>query len=86
MESITIRVEPLGMTVESGISGRLWYQAPGLDIYVDGAVTTARKAIVHVCACNEALARKIPLLSLRNVTLRSVRAKKHNPDQKRLFS
>jgi len=86
MESISIIVYPASIVVFDGIAGKLWYQAPGLDIYVSGKVTAARLASVHYHAVQECVARHIPALSLRNVRPQSAsRPQKIDPKQKDMF-
>lgn len=85
-EKITIVVYPLSIIVTVVEAGKLWYQAPGLDIYVSGRVTAARLASVHYTAVAECVARNIPARSLRDVRPRPVKkSKKVNRDQGRLF-
>jgi len=67
MESISIIVYPLSIVVFDGIAGKLWYQAPGLDIYVSGGVTPARQHSVHYHAVEQAVQRHIPAMALRDV-------------------
>jgi len=86
-ETITIKVHPMSMIVVDGreTGARLWYQAPGLDIYVWGAVPVKREHAVHFLAVENCVARHIPALSLRAV--RALRSKpvKVDPKQKGMF-
>lgn len=68
METLTIVVGPLSMTVVDGQvkRARLKYVAPGLEIYLKGQVTTARRAAVNHLAMETALSRHIPLISLKS--------------------
>lgn len=68
MEIITIRVSALTMDVVDGrvSKSRLKYVAPGLEIYLVGSVTVARRAAVNHLAMEQALARHIPLISLKS--------------------
>lgn len=85
-ETISIVVYPLSIVVFPGVAGKLWYQAPGLDIYVSGKVTAVRLASVHYTAVAETVARHIPALSLRNVRAQSAsRPQKIDPNQKDMF-
>lgn len=67
MEKITIEVTLTTMIVKDGeVKGsRLKYQAPGLDIYIKGRVPAKELHRVHYIAMSEALARHIPLVSLK---------------------
>lgn len=86
MESISIVVYPTAIVVFDGIAGKLWYQAPGLDIYVSGKATAARLASVHYIAVAETVARHIPALSLRHVRQgKPTQLKRPDPSQKGLF-
>jgi len=86
MESITIVVYPSSIVVFDDIAGKLWYQAPGLDIYVSGKVPAVRLASVHYHAVEETVKRHIPALSLRNVRPQSPsRPQKIDPKQKDMF-
>jgi len=86
MESISIIVYPLNIIVFDGIAGKLWYQAPGLDIYVSGRVTAVRLDAVHYHAVAECVARHIPALSLRNVRPQTMtRRQRIDMKQKRMF-
>lgn len=86
MESISIVVYPTAIVVFDGVAGKLWYQAPGLDIYVSGKVPAARLPSVHYTAVAETIARNIPALSLRHVRVGNpTRLKKPNSSQKGLF-
>jgi hypothetical protein len=67
MESISIIVYPLNIIVFDGIAGKLWYQAPGLDIYVSGKVPSAKQHMVHYHAIQACMARHIPAIALRDV-------------------
>jgi len=68
MEIITIVVGPLSLTVVDGqVKGsRLKYRAPGLHIYLTGAVKVGRRAAVNHLAMELAIARHIPLISLHS--------------------
>lgn len=68
MEQITIRVSALTLEVVDGrvSKSRLKYQAPGLEIYLIGQVSVPRRAAVNHLAMECALARHIPLLSLKS--------------------
>lgn len=68
MEQITIAVHPLDIIVLDGKlpSARLKYQAPGLEIYLFGKVSVPRRAAVNHLAMECALARHIPLISLKS--------------------
>jgi len=83
-EEITIKVGKSSVVTELCRRGKLWYQAPGLDIYVSGAVPAALLHIVHYQAVAEALSRHIPAASVRHVQDCGCRQKKINPAQKRL--
>lgn len=66
-ETVTIKVEPLVMTVVPGAAGKLWYQANGLDIYVQGSVCRCREHAVAYHANLACAERHIPLITLRDV-------------------
>jgi len=87
MEIITIHVMPVEMQVIDGQmeNAKLWFQAPGLNIYVAGHVCKCREHSVGNLAMQETLARHIPAIALRNV--RPVREVKQRVSaaQKRLF-
>jgi len=86
MEGITIVVYPLSIVVFDGVAGKLWYQAPGLDIYVSGKVPASRLSSVHYHAVEETVKRYIPALSLRNVRPQPPsRPQKIDPKQKSMF-
>jgi len=82
-EAITLEVQPMAIVTLDGIAGSLAFQAPGLDIYVTGAVTAARWHSVAYMAQLECQARHIPVKALRDVKI-STRAKKHRVDAKQL--
>jgi len=67
MDTITIVITLTTMIVHDGqVKGsRLKYQAPGLDIYIKGACPAKELHRVHYIAMSEALARHIPLVSLK---------------------
>lgn len=65
--AMTIHVEPTEMNTATGIGKSLWYQAGELDIYVDGAVTTARKPAVHNLAMQIAIGSGLRAIDLRCV-------------------
>lgn len=67
MEKITIDVGSTSMIVRDGEmkGSRLKYQAPGLDIFIKGRVPAKELHRVHYIAMSEALARHIPLVSLK---------------------
>lgn len=69
MEHITIVVAPLSMTVVDGreAGAKLWYQAPGLDVFVSGDVCACKEHKVRELALDSALARHIPAIALRDV-------------------
>ena len=85
MEKITLRMCPTMIAVDDGQAGRLWYTAPGLEIYVKGAVHNLRLNQVHYLACGEALARHIPLHSLRCVYRPTHKPQPISPNQKDMF-
>jgi len=86
VESISIIVYPLSIVVFDGIAGKLWYQAPGLDIYVSGNVSQAREHSVHYHAVEQTVQRHIPAMALRDVCpRRSPHKPKVGPEQKRMF-
>lgn len=67
MELITIEVRECEILVHDGIlkgAREKWY-APGLSIYLVGRVSVGRRAAVQHCAMEQALARRIPLISLK---------------------
>lgn len=68
MEILTIRASALTLAVVDGRErgARLKYQAPGLDIYLIGRVSVPRRAAVNHLAMECALARHIPLISLKS--------------------
>ncbi len=86
-EIITIKTLPLSMIVVDGKEkgSHLWYQAPGLDIYVSGAVNISREHAVHYLAVENTVARHIPALSLRYVRTTRSRKKRMNAKQRRMF-
>ena len=86
-EVITLVVKPLTIEVVDGkvAHSRLWYQAPGLDIYVGGAVPLKREHSVHFLAVQNAIARHIPAIALRCVRRLPDGVVKTAPEQKRLF-
>jgi len=86
MESISIVVYPLSIVVFDGIAGKLWYQAPGLDIYVSGHAPDNRQHSVHYHAVEQTVQRHIPAMALRDVRPhRSPRKPKVASEQKRMF-
>jgi len=68
MEILTIKVDVMSMEVVDGqVTGaRLKYQAPGLEIYLIGRVSITRRPAVNQLAMECALARHIPLISLKS--------------------
>jgi len=85
-EVITLKVEPMAIIVMDGAEGRLTYRAEGLEIYVSGRVTTARRHQVSYQAQLECRARHIPVRSLRRVCFcEKSRKPKVDPKQGRLF-
>jgi len=68
-EQITLNVLPKSIEVLDGKSekSKLWYQAPGLDIYVSGHVCRCREHSLHYLAVENAVARHIPAIALRCV-------------------
>lgn len=68
METITIIVSDNMIEVAQGraIRARLKWQAPGLEIYIVGAVKVSRRPAVQYHAMSEAQKRHIPLLSLKS--------------------
>jgi len=83
VEAITLDVQPMAIVTLDGIAGKLSFQAPGLDIYVSGAITAARWHQVSYLAQLECQARHISVKSLRDVRV-TTRAKKHRVDAKQL--
>lgn len=67
MELITIKVGLRDIEVVDGrVKGaRLGYSAPGLEIYLTGALPVRMRDKVHYHAMNAALCRHIPLISLK---------------------
>jgi len=67
MERITLLVGQLSIVVTEEVvnKSRLYMYAPGLEIYVKGAVPLKRRDAVNHQCFEIALARKIPLISLR---------------------
>lgn len=67
MEVITIAVHPLDIIVLDGKlpNSRLKFAAPGLEIYLHGKVSVPRRNAVSYMAMECALARHIPLISLK---------------------
>jgi len=87
-ESITIVSAPTSVTVQPGklTGSKLWFQAPGLDIYIIGDDTVKRHHAVAYQATLETASRHIPVLSLRYVGRRSnPRTVKIDKSQKRMF-
>jgi len=84
-EEITLKVERTSVIVAIGKAGRLWYQAPGLDIYVVGSVRLAQMHIIHYQAVCEAINRHIPARLVRSVGGCKCRSRKVSPDRKSLF-
>lgn len=69
MEIITIKINWTGaMSVHDGKlpGAREWYHAPGLIICKHGATGKFYDRFANL-ACNEAIARHIPLISLRRI-------------------
>jgi len=68
MEILTIGVTPTTIEVIDGRQqgARLKYQAPGLEIYLIGKVSIPRRAAINQLAMECALARHIPLISLKS--------------------
>lgn len=69
MEIITIAISDTGaMSVHDGKlpKSREWYHAPGLVICKLGSVGKFYDRFANA-ACNEAIARHIPLISLRRI-------------------
>jgi len=68
MQIITICVNPTMIEVVDGRAkgAKLKYHAPGLDIYLVGKVTIARRAAVNHMAMEAAIARHIPLRALES--------------------
>lgn len=86
MEKITFDVNARTIVVMDGATGKLWYQAPGLEIYVNGSYTAKDYHRMHYQAALECQARHIPQISLKCVRCqKSARTKKINPKQKGLF-
>ena len=86
VEAISIVVYPTSIVVFPGIAGKLWYQAPGLGIYVSGKVTAARLHAVHYHVVAECVARHIPAMALRNVRPQTMtRQQRVDMKQKRIF-
>jgi len=67
MEILTIRVTPTTIEIIDGKEpkSKLKYVAPNLEIYLVGAVTVGRRTAVNGMAMECALARHIPLISLK---------------------
>jgi len=85
VEKITLKVEPMTIIVMDGAEGKLTYRAEGLEIYVSGRVTTARRHQVSYQAQLECQARHIPVRSLHRVCFCEKSHKsKVNPKQGRL--
>lgn len=86
-EEITFKVLPRSIEVVDGHieKSKLWYQAPGLDIYVSGHVCRCREHTIHYMAVENAVARHIPAIAMRHV--REVGRKKLTIEskQKRMF-
>jgi len=50
-------------------SARLWFYAPGLEVYVKGENASANFETIANIALNECIARNIPTISLKTVPL-----------------
>lgn len=81
-EAINIVVAPLTVEVQSGIGDSLWYQAPGLDVYVTGSVPAKRLPAVMYHAVAECVARGIRAIELKSV--RAARSAKLKRDKNQL--
>lgn len=66
MEKITIEVTDGKIIVHDGRleRARLKYYAPGLEIYLKGAVTVKKRDLVNYHAIENCLARHIPIRTL----------------------
>jgi hypothetical protein len=87
-EIITIDVLPKSMIVMDGRSkgAKLWYQAPGLDIYVTGRVCACREHSVKFIAVEAAVSRHIPAISVKDVRVRRApKIEPKNPRQRGMF-
>lgn len=85
-EAITIVVHPAWMEVLPQKGRKLRYQAAGLDIYVSGHISPVRRPELNRLALDEALARHIPALSLRDLGCGCARRnKKVTAEQKDMF-
>lgn len=87
-EAITIEVMPKTMIVTDGKveKSKLWYQAPGLDIYVAGRVCACREHSVKFIAVEAAVSRHIPALSVKDVRIRRApKTEPKNPRQRSMF-
>ena len=82
IEAVTIVVEPTKMEVRYGSGDKLWYQAPGLNIYVNGSVPSVRLPSVQYLAVQECVARGIHVIDLKSV--RSLRGAKLSKEKRQL--
>jgi hypothetical protein len=69
---------------------RMWFYAPGLEVYVKGAGAAADYATIANIALNEALARHIPAVALRSNPIQEnkyggTKPPQSKPHQKSLF-
>jgi len=66
MEIITVEVSPSKIVITDGYvkGSRLKWRAPGIDIYLKGAVPIKMRDRVQYCVLQACLSRHIPLISL----------------------
>lgn len=87
-EIITLDVLPKSIIVTDGRmkGAKLWYQADGLDIYVNGRVCACREHSVVYLATLEVQARHIPVRSMRGVREpRKQKTTRKNVQQRSMF-
>lgn len=69
-ERITIHINPLSLIARQGKSkgARLYWQSPGLDIYITVGMNNRNYDKIAHLAMTECLNRNIPLMAMRKVS------------------
>lgn len=81
-EQISIVRKAFSWVVENGKAShaRLWFYAPGLEIFVRGEDASRSFPIIANIACNAVLERHIPINSMRTVAITNKKSTGDKPD------
>lgn len=88
MGLITIEVQPEVLLVHEGVKlpdTRLVWRADNLEVWVDGSMTDQQHQQARCLVMNVCEARHIPLMTLRDVTVKARKAKAKKTDTKFMF-